>query len=227
LKPSMLLSGLGSLRAATTMQNIPIGALTPRGRVLLKTMESNHLTHLSTGQPTYWPSDVNKIPDLVDFCVTKGMSSNFAVAQSCRDVSSDRSPILVTLTSHAIPPAKPPSLSNRCTNWDSFRQLIHHHLTLQVPLKTGADIEEAVEFFNVTVQWAGWMATPALPSASRIQGCPIMIQQKLAEKRQLCRAWHRFRTPLSKRLLNAATQDLKQLLRRYKNTHIQTLLQGL
>jgi hypothetical protein len=140
-------------------------------------MESNHLTRLSTGQPTYWPSDVNKIPDLVDFCVTKGISSDFTVAQSCLDLSSDHSPILVTLTSHAIPPDEAPRLSNRPTDWDSFCQLIHHHLTLQVPLRTGADIEAAVEFFNVTVQWASWMATPALPSASRIQGCPITIQQ--------------------------------------------------
>jgi hypothetical protein len=54
--------------------------ITPRGRVLLKTMESNNLTHLSTGQPIYWPSDKNKIPDLVDFCVTKGISLDFAVA---------------------------------------------------------------------------------------------------------------------------------------------------
>jgi exonuclease III len=191
--------------------------ITPRGRVLLKTMESNHLTHLSTGQPTYRPSDVNKLPDLVDFCVTKGVSSDFAVAQSCLDLSSDHSPVLVTFTSHAIPPDAPPSLSNRLTNWDYFRHLIHYHLTLQVSRKTGADIEAAVEFFNVTVQWAGWMATPELPFASRIQGCPITIQQKLAEKRQLLRAWHRFRTPMSKRLLNAANQDLKQLLRRYKN----------
>jgi hypothetical protein len=30
--------------------------ITPRGREVLKTMERNNLTHLSTGQPTYWPS---------------------------------------------------------------------------------------------------------------------------------------------------------------------------
>jgi hypothetical protein len=132
---------------------------------------------------------------------------------------------LVTLTSYAITPDAPPSLSNRRTNWDYFSYLIHQQLTLQVPLKTGADIETAVQFFNDTVQWAGWMATPELPSASRIEGCPITIQQKLAEKRKLCRDWHRLRTPESKRLLNVATLDLKQL-RRYKNARIQKFLQG-
>jgi hypothetical protein len=46
--------------------------ITPREREVLKTMERNNLKHLSTGEPTYWPSDRNKLPDLVDFCVTKG-----------------------------------------------------------------------------------------------------------------------------------------------------------
>jgi hypothetical protein len=29
--------------------------ITPRGRVVYKTMERIHLRHLSTGEPTYWP----------------------------------------------------------------------------------------------------------------------------------------------------------------------------
>jgi hypothetical protein len=45
--------------------------ITPRGREVFKSLESNKLAHLSTGHPTYWPSDMNKIPDQVDFCVTE------------------------------------------------------------------------------------------------------------------------------------------------------------
>jgi hypothetical protein len=44
-------------------------------------MERNK--HLSTGEPIYWPSDRNKLPDLVGFCVTKGIPQGFAVAKSC------------------------------------------------------------------------------------------------------------------------------------------------
>jgi hypothetical protein len=45
-------------------------------------MESNNLKHLSMGEPTYWPSDRNKLLDLVDFCVTKGIPQDFAVAKT-------------------------------------------------------------------------------------------------------------------------------------------------
>jgi hypothetical protein len=65
--------------------------ITPHGREVLKTLESNNLSHLSTGHPTYWPSDIYKIPDLVDFCATKGIPPNFAVVHSCLDLSSDHS----------------------------------------------------------------------------------------------------------------------------------------
>jgi hypothetical protein len=44
-------------------------------------MERNNLKHLSMGEPTYWPSDRNKLPNLVDFYVTKGVIQNFSVAK--------------------------------------------------------------------------------------------------------------------------------------------------
>jgi hypothetical protein len=88
-------------------------------------MERNNLKHLPTGEPTHWPSDRNKLPDLVDFSVTKGIPQDFAVAKSCFDLSSDHSLVLITLTSHMLNQEKQPSLNNRHTNWDDFRYLIH------------------------------------------------------------------------------------------------------
>lgn len=45
--------------------------ITPRGRELLKAIQSNNLNHVSTGTPTYWPTDPNKIPDLLTFILQK------------------------------------------------------------------------------------------------------------------------------------------------------------
>jgi hypothetical protein len=79
-------------------------------------MESNNLKHLSTGEPIYWPSYWNKLPDLVDFCVTKGIPQDFTVAESCFDLSSDNSPILITLTADALNQENEPIVSNSHTN---------------------------------------------------------------------------------------------------------------
>jgi hypothetical protein len=120
----------------------------PRQREILKRWKKNSLKYLCTGEPTYWPSDSNKLPDLVDFCVTKCIPQDYAVGKSCFDISSDHSPILITLTSHALNQAKQPSSSNRYTNWNDFRQTINQRLTSNVSLKTEEDIEEAVKLFN-------------------------------------------------------------------------------
>jgi hypothetical protein len=37
-------------------------------------IQATQPTNLSTTEPTYWPTDKNKVPDLVDFCITKGIS---------------------------------------------------------------------------------------------------------------------------------------------------------
>jgi hypothetical protein len=34
--------------------------VTTRGRQLFMTLEANNLTHLSAGEPTYWPTDIKK-----------------------------------------------------------------------------------------------------------------------------------------------------------------------
>jgi hypothetical protein len=149
----------------------------PRGREVLKTMESQHLHHLSTGEPTYWPSDRNKLPDL---CYQRYPPAS-AVAKSCLDLSSDHSPVLITLTPHALPSKTPPRLSNARTNWDLFRYLINERLTLSVSLKTADDIEDAVKFFNDTIQWVGWSGTAPLHTYD----CPTFLQHKLQEKRRL------------------------------------------
>jgi hypothetical protein len=115
------------------------------------------------------------------------------------------------------------NLSNSHTNWDYFRHLINQ----RPDQRPEEDIEGAVKFFNDTVQWAGLNATPEHTDTLKTYDYPIVIKQKIEEKRRLRRGWRRLRTPESKRLLNTATQELTQLLNRNKNDCIQTFLQGL
>jgi hypothetical protein len=189
-------------------------------------MESMNLKNLSMRAPTYWPYDRNKLPDLVDFCITKSITQDFAVAKSCFDLSSDHSSILITLTADALNNEIEPILSNRHIHWDHFRFLVNERLTLNIPLKT-EDIEAAAKFFNATIQWGGWNATPEHKRMLEAYNCPINIKQKIEEKRRLRREWRCLQTPASKRLLNAATQELKLLLHDNKNYCIQTFLPGL
>jgi len=55
---------------------------TIKGRELSKVIQEKNYTVLSSGTPTYWPTEENKIPDLLDFFVTKGISSTYTGIQS-------------------------------------------------------------------------------------------------------------------------------------------------
>ena len=72
-------------------------------------MKDNNSKHISTRQPTYWPSDPKKIMDLVDFCVTKGTDTKKFTGESRLDLTSDRKPILVTMFTHIPGKSKKPS----------------------------------------------------------------------------------------------------------------------
>jgi hypothetical protein len=199
----------------------------PRGQVLLKTLKSRNYRHLSSGEPTFWPTDLNKLPDLLDFCVTKGIHSNFATAKSCFKLSSGHSPVLVSLSKQTFLRSPPPRLYNQRTNWEAFRDLINERLQLHAPLKTESDIGDAVKDCNNTIQWAAWNTTPPHSDVQRAYDCPILIKQKLLDKRRLWRNWHHLRTPESKWLLNTATRELKQLLSDNNNACFQAFLQDL
>jgi hypothetical protein len=87
--------------ASLSQETIMRSRLTDRkGRELFKVMQNNNLKHLSTRQPTYWPSDPNKIPDLLDFCVTKGIHTKKLAVASCLELTSGHTPILITVFTH-------------------------------------------------------------------------------------------------------------------------------
>jgi hypothetical protein len=44
-------------------------------------MGKNNLEHISSGEPSIWPSDRNELPDLVVFCVTKRIPEDFATVK--------------------------------------------------------------------------------------------------------------------------------------------------
>jgi hypothetical protein len=118
----------------------------------------------------------------VDFCVTKGIPQDFAVAKSWFDLCSDHFPILIAPTADAMNHENEQILSNRHTKWDDFRCLISERLTLNIPLKTEEGIEAAAKLFHDTIQWVGWNATLEHKGTHEALNFPIKIKQNIEEK---------------------------------------------
>jgi hypothetical protein len=200
---------------------------TTKGRELLQAMRNNNLNYLSTGKPTYWPTDTKKIPDVLDFCVIKGISMKRLKIDLSLDLSSDHTPLLVTLYTHIIVKEKGPSLCNRHTNWNHFRERLDEKIHTDIPLKTAMDIETAVEHLTKAIQTAAWEATPTQQHVPDKAGCPIIVKQMIAEKRKARKRWQSSRGQQDKQKFNKLTKDLKNLLQKLKENSIQTYLSGL
>lgn len=199
----------------------------PRGRTLYKILEKYHLETIATGEPTYWPSDTNKIPDAIDFAIIKGISKNKIRTESCLELSSDHSPIILEVSQNILVKDKPPKLHNKYTKWDRFREEVLNNVNLKRSLKTHDDIIEAVEHFNQCVQQAAWNATPAIVDRTNEIYCSKVIRDTIKEKRKLRKNWQSTRHPEDKTKLNKATKELKRLLHQEQNFRLQQYLKNL
>lgn len=200
---------------------------TTRGRELKKAIDSNSLNILTTGEPTYWPTDPNKTPDLIDFFITKGMSGLYTNVESSLDGTSDHTPVICTLSTTIILKEPRETLYNSKTDWDSFRCFIEENADLLIPLKTEEDIEKAAFHTTNLIQKAAWMSTPSTKNRTQYQDFTLEIREMIKTKRRLRRQWHTSRNAHDKRALNNAQKELKRMLKEHENDTLQEKLKTL
>ena len=189
-------------------------------------MQVENLSHVSTGKPTYWLSDRRKLPDLIDFRVVKRIPVNSLHVESSCDLSSDFSPVILTIHSRIIPQTSPPTLSTKTTNWGTFRNHIKENLTLDIPLTANRDIEDYLDQFVQIIQQAAQSSTFNPHKSPNMDKCALTIKQKILDKRKLRKRWQNSRLPHDKAKLNKAVNELKQLLNDHKQKAIQTYLES-
>jgi hypothetical protein len=163
---------------------------------------------------------MKKVPDLIDFCVIKDIPSHCLNAKSCLDLSSDHSPVLTS----AVENIKPPSLKNKNTNWNLFRQMLDNTIDLNITLKTADNIDEALEHLTKSMRESAWHATPAINKNTHSDELPTLLRAKIINKRKIRKLWQTTRAPEHKTQLNQATPELKQLIHERKNMKIQNYL---
>lgn len=188
--------------------------ITTRGRELKKCLDRNHLTAIATSEPTHWPSDPARLPDVIDFFIMRGLSRLFYNIDCCLDGSSNHVPAILTISTNILNLESRQRLYNNHTNWDLFRTLVEESLQLKTRLKTRDEIDDAVLDFTRTVQESCWASTEKTNHSNpRHNHVPQGIRAMILEKRRLRRVWHTSRHPDDKRVLNNYTKLLKQTIK--------------
>lgn len=200
---------------------------TTKGKELLEAIKEYKCEALSTGKPTYWPTDPNKIPDLIDFFITKNISANFLQIEEGWDMNSDHSPIILTLSENIIKKESNPTLTNKLTDWKSFKNILEGKINLSVHLGNKQQLDDEVKLFNDNIQQAAWETTPAITRRTVGKNYPREIRKLISEKRRLRRKWQQTRAPQDKNILNNATQRLKREIQQLKEESISTYLREL
>lgn len=203
--------------------------ISQKGRMLYEAGMENNCDFHSTGKPTYWPTDLSKTPDLIDFFVVKGIPSNKINATECFDLSSDHSAVILTISESLVKSEKPPRLTNGKTNWEGFRKYIEDNVELRVSLQTPLELEAAVDKFVDIVQKAAWNNTPYQQENLRFRGqnYPQEIKDLVKEKRKARKKWQQTRSPQHKSNLNRLCNVLKKTISEFKNCEVGNYLESL
>jgi len=202
--------------------------ITMRGRQLWNAINDDNLRHISTGSATYWPTDRRKIPDLIDFCVTKNINQNCIVAEDCYDLSSDHSPIIITIGTSSLKTNVTQRLTNKLTDWNQFKQHFNSNCNLNLPLTNEQDIDAAIEHLTKNMIDAAKKSTPVLQK-NIINNYTLSanIKDMISKKRYLRKKFQQTRSPFDKANFNRATKDLKKALILEKEEGLQSYLQRL
>jgi hypothetical protein len=102
--------------------------------------QANNYTSLSAGSPTYWPSDVNKIPDLLNFFVISGLSPSYTDIKPSYDLYSNHTPIISTISTSIATRIPSNRLHTSHTEWELYQSVISDKLTTTQKLKTREDM---------------------------------------------------------------------------------------
>jgi hypothetical protein len=156
---------------------------------------------------TYWLKDTKKVPDLLDFFVSKNLSSYINVTEEFH-LDSDHSPIVLTLSKTIIQKGRNPPLMNNLTDWVMFRETLENRINLRVALCTNDELEDKVQKFVMDIQHSAWEATPLIPTKIKGNAYPQEIREKIADKHKIRKRWQMTRDPRIKTELNCITQVL-------------------
>ena len=188
-----------------------------KGRELLKAVLAMKYKFQSIGKPTYWPADPRNRPSLIDFFVIRGIATGYTCIEECFDLTSDHSPIILTINETAITKQKPPYLTNKLTCWEGYRKEIELRIALNTPLKAAEQLDYEVDKLVVDLQQVAWNNTPPVrpktPGISYIKAIRDLVQ----EKRKTRKKWQQTRSPDDKKRLNKFSEQLKLEIRAAKN----------
>ncbi len=161
--------------------------ITTKGKALHTAATCYNVLPVSNGLPTYWSTDPEKKPDCIDFFSLKGLAPNYVELNNISDLSSDHSPLILTLSNCIIHKSPCKHITSKRTDRDSFRKNAHKCIDLHTKLKSEAGIDAAVNMFPSILLEEAKIATPILDTRKPTTSNPKKVMIAICKcRRALC-----------------------------------------
>lgn len=156
-----------------------------KGKALFYAGKSLKCEFFFNGSPSYWPTDLNKLPDVINFFVTKGLS-NYIEVETCLDISSDHIPVILTLSDTFI--SKTPSSFTK-TDWNGYSDYLEEYIMLNIPLKTYDQLKKETKSFTKLLQLASRTNPLIIKKLTSTTNLSIEIKEMIRDKKKTRRNW--------------------------------------
>jgi hypothetical protein len=182
--------------------------ITTKGRELASLIQSQNYSFLSTGTPTYWPTDAYKLPDLLYFLIISKITLSTIDIQPGYDLTSNQTPTIATLSTAIYKRQMKPRLHNAYTNWQTYKLEVSSRMNRDCKLKTCDDLELATASFARILQQVADLATPRRTPPQPATGIPSTIKRLVALKRKAKATWQKTQAPTDRCHYNHASRTL-------------------
>ena len=200
----------------------------PKGRELLKAINQYGCEAHSAKKPTYWPTDPEKIPDLLDFFIVKGILASNIFMENITDLSSDHTPVLMNLSGEVIRRPVKQTLTNKKTDWNLFRKTLNERINLKTRMRNIEELETVAANFIETIQEVARVSTPlSKPLPPREIQHTFEIREMLQMRRRARKIWQNTRYPPDKTRFNRISQKLTRMINEERQQNIQKYLENL
>lgn len=217
---------LGDLNAKHTSWGCKIN--NQDGKILANLINQSNLRIISPSEPTYYPYDRLRQPDILDIAITNA-NINFHLS-TIFELDSDHIPVLLS-TQQLIPQHAPsPKINTLKINWKKYQTLLRNEIPVIKILKTPLEIDKSISYFNELIISTIQRSQPTTLIDAKINSyckLPRSILNAIAIKNKTRRLWFQLRTRELKRELNLISNIVKKLIKNYKNQQFHNQLNSL
>lgn len=190
----------------------------PKRRALYEAIEDCAGKYHSPRRPTFWPSDIDRLPDLLDLFITRGTSSSYIQIVNVDNLTSDHIPVSMMLSTTVIRRKKKLTIINKHTNWNKFREKLDEQINLKIRLKTTRELEDQTGEFVEAICRAARASTPTPKNTMIQEVCyPMEIRAMIKGRRRSRRIWHQSKNPEDKKIFNRIRNQLNKLIKESKS----------